>query len=91
MTFTNWNTFLFLDQESNENCWKHNFKKVMGTSKIGAKVIYRGNLCITCEIDLMEYDCNVIVRKGDKWIPMKDYMKQHEIINLRISNLGMNA
>ena len=84
--FTNWNTFLFIEQESNEDCWKHGFKKVMSTSKLGDKVIYRGNVCITCEISLMEVDNNLIVRKGNKWIPMKEYMKQQGIINL-----GVNA
>ena len=86
MTFTNWNTFLFIDQESNETCWKHNFKKVMSTSKIGDKIMYRGYTCITCEISLMEHGNNLVVRTNNKWIQMMDYMKQQGIINL-----GMNA
>jgi len=85
MTFTNWNTFLFIDQESTEDCWKHGFKKVMSTSKIGDKTMYRGNLCMTCEISLMEHGNNVVVRTNNKWTPMREYMKQQGIINLGVA------
>lgn len=84
MTFENWNTFLFIEQESNEGCCTHGFKKIMITSKLGDKVMYRGYACITCEVSLMEVGNNLIVRTNNKWVPMIEYMKQHGIINIGV-------
>lgn len=78
-----WKTYIFMDEESNEYCPTHNFKRYRFVSKLGEATISKGYLCVTCEMQLMEYQ-SIILRKDNKWIPIKDYLKQQRIISYAI-------
>lgn len=76
MTFENWKTFLFMDEENGEYCGRHNVKRVKMTSKLGDTTIGKGFVCPKCEITLIDGGNEIIIRKDDKWIPIKEYAKQ---------------
>jgi hypothetical protein len=78
-----WITFLFIDEESAEECPTHNFKKVKFVSKLNGKTISKGVICTTCEMRLMEYQ-KIIIRTNEKWIPIKEYMTQQGIISATV-------
>lgn len=73
-----WITFLFIDEESTEECPTHNFKKVKFVSKLNGSTMSKGIVCITCEIKLMDYQ-KIIIKTNEKWIPIKEYMIQQGI------------
>jgi hypothetical protein len=77
--FNNWKTYMFMDEESLEYCGKHQVKLVKILSKLNEKQIGKGFVCPTCEITLMNFGNDIIVRKNEKWLPMKEYANQQVV------------
>ena len=73
-----WNTFLFMDEESNEYCPTHEVKRVRFSSKLGAATMSKGFLCPKCEMSLMDYQ-NIVIRKNNKWIKIADYVRNQGV------------
>lgn len=71
----NWKTFLFVDEQVDDYCPMHNFKKVKFVSKLNDETFAKGYICITCEMKLAEYQ-DIIVRTNDKWLKLEDYKKE---------------
>lgn len=65
-------TFLFVDEQSNDYCPTHDFKKVKFVSKLDGTTIGKGYVCITCEQRLEEYK-EIVVRTNDKWLTLQKY------------------
>lgn len=80
---SDWKTFLFMDEISDEYCPTHEVKRVKFVSKLCESTISKGYLCPRCEMSLMDYQ-SIIIRKNNKWIPINEYMRIQGVVSYSI-------